>query len=251
MHRSRFAPFVLAAVLSSAAPLAAGELLVPLATGVAADGTVYSTRVWVSNTGASTRRWTATYIAPVADGTQSAAGDSIAVNPGATVQVTGLAPNGQAGMLLISGAPQLLVTARLEATGADGAPRAAVAGPLVRGRDLAAANSTVELHGLSNRPGGLITDFHLINASRTPSQCQVDPFRADGSRITDTIVLKMPALSVRVFEKALDILKATNLDDARFAVTCDQDFYTYARIYKPGSAELNIMRPADALAGAK
>ena len=40
---------------------------------------------------------------------------------------------------------------------------------------------------------------------------------------------------------------ATNVDEARFAVSCDQAFYAYARVYKAGSAELNVMQPAQPL----
>jgi hypothetical protein len=229
------------------APVAAGDLLLPLAGGVAADGTTYATRVWVTNTGASTRRLTVTYVAPGADGTRVAAGPSIAVAPGATTLATGLAPAGQSGLLLLSGAPQLMVSSRLEATGPDGALRAAVAGPWVSGHQLAAAGRTLQLHGMSNKQGGLITDLHLVNAARQAAQCSLDAFRFDGSRIADTLHLTLPALSVRVFERVLDTLGAANVDETRFAISCDQAFYAYARVYKPGGGELNLMTPSPAL----
>lgn len=246
MKRRILSSLLLAA--ACAAPLAAGEILIPLTTGVAADGTVYSTRVWVSNTGATSRRWTSTFIAPGADGTRAAEGRSITVNPGATVLATNLAPSGQSGMLLVSGAPQLLTTARLEAIGSDGRLRAAVVVPLVSGRQLAAGHGTLHLHGLSNKQGGLITDLQVINAARQAAQCTVDAFRDDGSRLGSTQRYTLPPRSVRVIERALALFGATNVDEARFAVSCDQGFYAQARVYKPGSGELNLTAPSKALA---
>ncbi|HZF11888.1 MAG TPA: hypothetical protein VFE33_24140 [Thermoanaerobaculia bacterium] len=246
-HRLLSAFLLAAAILPPAAPVVAGDLLLPLSGGVAADGTTYATRVWVTNTGASTRRLTVTFIAPGADGTRAATGPSISVGPGATTLATGLAPAGQSGLLLLSGAPQLMVSSRLEATGKDGALRAAVAAPWVSGHQLAAAGRTLQLHGMSNKQGGLITDLYLINAARQTAQCSLDAFRFDGSRIAATLHLTLPALSVRVFERALDTLGATNVDETRFALSCDQSFYAYARVYKPGSGELNLMTPSPAL----
>jgi hypothetical protein len=163
------------------------------------------------------------------------------------VLATGLAPVGQSGILLVSGAPQLLVTARLEAAAPDGSLRAAAAGPVVSGHQLAAGRTTLQLHGLSQKPVGLSTDLHVINASRQPAQCGLDAFRFDGSRIAPTVSVTLPPLSVRVFEKALATLGVADVDEARFAVSCDQAFYTYARVYKPGGGELNLMTPSGAL----
>src|SRR5437016_5170941 len=95
------------ALFLGATPLMAGEILVPLSAGVAADGTTYSTRVWITNVGSTARRWTPSFIASGADGTKASTGSPVTVNPGATVPVTNLAPAGQNGMLYVNGAPQL------------------------------------------------------------------------------------------------------------------------------------------------
>lgn len=242
--RSLVLPLLAAAL---AAPLSAGDLLLPLAGGTSPDGTTYSTRVWVTNTGASARRVTSTFVAAGADGTRAATGPAVSVSPGATVLATGLSPKGQSGILLLSGAPQLLVTARLEATARDGSLRAAAAGPVVSGHQLAAAGAVLQLHGLSQKPVGLSSDLHVVNAGTKAAQCGIDAFRFDGTRIGQTATITVPPLSARVFEKALAILGATDIDEARFAVTCNQAFYTYARVYKPGGGELNLMTPNPAL----
>jgi hypothetical protein len=231
------------ALLLCAAPGMAGEILVPLSAGVAADGTAYATRVWVTNVGSTARRWTPSFIALGVDGTKAAAGSPVTVNPGATVPVANLAPAGKSGMLYVNGAPQLVVTARLEGTGKDGSPRAAVAGPVVTGHDLAASGGTLQLHGLSHRQGGLITDLYLINAARQPAQCTVNAFRDDGSTIAAGMRYTLPALSVQVVAGALAQYGASAIDEARLAVSCDQAFYAYARVSKAGSGELNLMTP--------
>jgi len=236
---------VLLSSLALSAPLAAGELIIPLTAGVAADGTAYATRVWITNTGTVERRWTSAFVVAGSDGTK-APGKSITVAPGATVLAGDLAPAGKSGLLFVTGAPQLLTTARQEAV-RNGGLRAASAAPLVSGHELAAARGSLHLHGLSNKQNGLITDLSLINASRQLTQCTVDAFRDNGSRIGTAIRISLPPLSARVFEKALTSFGATDIDEARLAVTCDQPFYAYARVYKPGSGELNVVTPSQAL----
>jgi hypothetical protein len=230
-----------------AGPASAGNLLLPLSAGTAPDGTTYSTRVWVTNTGASTRSLTSIFIAPSTDGTKATANGSVSIAPGATVLATGLSPAGQSGMLLVSGAPQLLLSTRLEATAPDGSLRAAAAGPVVSGHQLAPARATLQVHGLSQKQVGLSTDLHVVNAGSQTTKCGLDAFRFDGSRIGSTVSITLPPLSVRVFEKALVTLGVTDIDEARFAITCDQAFYAYARVYKPGGGELNVMTPSPAL----
>lgn len=230
-----------------AAPLTAGELILPLAAGAAADGTDYATRIWITNPGAVTRRLSYTFIAPGVDGTKVPTRGSLSIAAGDTVLATDLSPDGKNGMLLLSGAPQLLIAPRLEATGPNGALRAATAGPVVSGLELAPGNGRLHLHGLTHRQGGLITDLYVINASKQSAQCTVEAFRDNGSPIGNTLRFTLPPLSVRVTEKALATFGASAIDEARFAVSCGQAFYAWARVTKPGGAELNVVTPAPAL----
>ena len=61
------------------------------------------------------------------------------------------------------------------------------------------------------------------------------------------VSVTLAPLSVRVFEKALVTLGVADIDEARFTVSCDQAFFTWARVYKPGGGELNVMTPSPAL----
>ncbi len=250
MRFSIFKHRVLSALVLTAlvaAPLAAGELILPLAAGSAPDGTAYTTRVWVTNTGAVSRRLTWTFIAPGADGTKANTSGSLTVAPGDTVLAKNLSPAGKKGMLLLSGAPQLSITPRLEAHGPNGALRAATAGPVVSGVELTPGTGTLHLHSLSHRQGGLITDLYVINASRQATQCTVNAFRDNGTPIGTTLHLTLPPLSLRVTERAVATFGATAIDEARFAISCGKAFYAWARVYKPGGGELNLVTPAPAL----
>lgn len=248
-HRIFSRILLLAAALAWTAPASAGELIVPLSAGTAPDGTTYGTRVWITNTGSVARRLSYTFIAPGANGTQATTRQSAPIAPGATILATNLAPAGQNGMLLLSGAPQLQVTPRLEAHGPNGALRAAAAGPLAGDLQLAPAGGSLHLHGLSQKNGGLTTDLYLINASRKQTQCTVNAYRDNGTVITSNMRYTLPALSVRVLEKALATYGAPDVDEARFAISCDQPFFAWSRVYKPGGGELNVMMPARPLGG--
>ena len=243
-HRIFSKLLLLAAMASITAPVSAGELIIPLSSGTAPDGSTYGTRVWVTNTGGVARRLSYTFIAPGANGTQATTRQSSAIAPGATILATNLVPAGQNGMLLLKGAPQLQITPRVEAHGPNGALRAAAAGPLVGDLQLAPGGGSLHLHGLSQKNGGLTTDLYLINASRKQTQCTVNAFRDNGSQIVSNVRYTLPALSVKVVEKALVSFGANDVDEARVAVTCQEAFYAWSRVYKPGGAELNVMTPA-------
>jgi hypothetical protein len=245
MNSRVLSAFALAALL--AAPLVAGEVLIPLSAGSAPDGTGYTTRLWISNPGGVERRLSYTFIAPGADGTKATQRGSLSIPAGDTLLATNLAPAGKNGMLLVSGAPQLLLTPRLEAVGPNGGLRAAAAGPVVSGAQIAPAAGTLHLHGLTHRPGGLITDLYVINASRKQTQCTVDALRDNGSPIGTTLRLTLPPLSFHGVERALATFGTNGIDDARIAVSCGQAFSAYARVYKPGGGELNVVMPAQAL----
>src|SRR5947209_17391849 len=104
--------------LLSAGALSAGEVFVPYASNRTIGGTTYRTKVWVTNTGGAARRFSALFIEGGTDGSKLPDPDpttGISVAAGATVVLTNLAPAGKLGMLEISGAPQLVTTARIEA----------------------------------------------------------------------------------------------------------------------------------------
>src|SRR5437764_7703804 len=146
------------ALWAAVGPLAAGQVVVPVASGATANGTAYRTRLWVSNPSAAARFFTTAFIASGGDGTkQETFGAPVYVQPGATLLVDGAAPAGKAGFLEVSGAPQLSVAARLELVDVNGNVLSSAALPVVSASGALAANAVAQLQGLEQEKATGIT----------------------------------------------------------------------------------------------
>lgn len=224
-------------------PALAGDALIPIVSNQTVGDTLYTTKLWVTNQGGSARRFTTKYIAVEANGVQARPSAQISVAPRSTVLLTNLAPMGQAGMLIVSGAPQLVVSARLEAFGAGGALASANL-QAVTGRQVSFADTTVVLQGLARRADGLATSIHVANASEDAAACVLKAFRKNGQQIAQNMNITNKPLSLRSFADAFGTLGETELADARFTVSCNKPFYAFARVQKPGTAELEVVTPS-------
>jgi hypothetical protein len=236
----RTAILSLLALFAGLAPAFAGEVLVPLASAENVDGAQYVTRVWVSNQGGAARRFTTRFIAMEADGTRVASSAKRTVPPGRTLLLTNVAPQGKAGMLWVSGAPQLSVAARVETFAQDGRRLAAAHQPVVSGLNLAAPEATLHLQGLA-RNAGIKTDLQVVNAAEEQARCTVQAYRANGSKIQQAVVLTMKPLSVRSFRDTFAMLGESEAANARIAVSCDHPFFAYAKVARTGGPELNFV----------
>ncbi|HEY0781543.1 MAG TPA: hypothetical protein VGE98_03745, partial [Thermoanaerobaculia bacterium] len=237
------------ALLTTLAPLFAGEVYIPFASNQSVGGVLYKTSVWVSNPGPTERRFTTMFVTAETDGSKAVpAPGSISVSAGGTV-LLGAAPNGTSGILEISGAPQLVVNARLDAIGANGVVLSSTDMPPVTQTNVLAANSVAQLQGLKRTADGTVTDFALLNLSRAAAQCTVKSFRADGTAITAPVVLSLKPLSQRQFNEALAVLGAPNISDARFEATCNQQFFTFAKVYQVSGPQSAFISPSPALVG--
>ncbi len=224
-------------------PVQAGDALIPIASNQTENGTLYLTKLWVTNQGGVARTFSTKFIAVEANGTQATPSSKITVAPRSTVLLTNVAPVGRPGMLIVSGAPQLLVSARLEVTGANGAIASANL-PTVTGAQVAVADATVLLQGLARSVDGLVTGIHVANASEQAATCTLKAFRKNGQQIAQNMTITNKALSLRSFEDAFGTLGETELSDARFSVSCNQPFYAFARVQKVGTAELEVVSPS-------
>ncbi|HVT57974.1 MAG TPA: hypothetical protein VHR45_06215 [Thermoanaerobaculia bacterium] len=226
----------LLAVLAALSPAAwAGSVFVPLAANLSLAGDRYATKVWVSNTGAVGRRFNLTFIPAGTDG--SAVTPSLSnlfVPAGGTVELTDVVPPGQTGLLEVSGAPQLVVHARLELSGPTGFVQVSTTVPIVTQATALAAGTVSELLGLERASGGVISNYALINLSLQAAQCTVAAFRADNSQIANTANLVLQPLSRRDFDDALSILGQSNISNVRFETSCDHQFFTYATVTQLG-----------------
>ncbi|HJX27458.1 MAG TPA: hypothetical protein VJ885_06065 [Thermoanaerobaculia bacterium] len=242
--------FGLVALLASVAPAMAGEVYVPFTSNRSIEGTTYRTKVWVTNTGTAGRRFETRFIAQGADGTQGIGNTTpVSVPGGGTVLLTNVAPFGGVGMLEVSGAPQLVVTARLDAIGQGEAILSSTHIPVVAPGNVVKGNSTAHMQGLERTSRGTVTDFGVMNLSNAASQCGIKTYRANGQQISQTAVISMQPLSVRHFDDILSVLGEVLVSDTRIEVSCDKQFFAYSSVYKKAGPEASFVTPSYALDG--
>jgi hypothetical protein len=242
--------FSLIALFASLVPALAGEVYVPFAANKTINGTIYRTRVWVTNTSDAVRRANVRFIEEETDGTPAGSPTGVNVPANATMVVTDVAPSGKSGMLEVSGAPQLVVTSRLEVVSAQGEYLASVAVPVVSVDNVIGAKKTAELQALEHTQRGTQADYGLLNLNRSTTQCTIKAYRANGTPIGNSATITLLPLSVRHFDGALSALGENGfLSDVRIETTCDKQFYPYSLIYRPGGSEAAFMTPSPTLEG--
>lgn len=248
MKSRRSALLGLCALLAGVAPAMAGEVYVPFASNRSVNGTTYQTKVWVTNTSAAARRFAVRFISQNVNGTQGAdTGTELNVPAGGTLLLGSVAPNGAIGMLEVAGAPQLVVNARVDAIGANGAILSSTNVPVVAGGNVIKANSTAHIQGLERTGRGTLSDFGLMNLSNAAAQCTIKAWRSNATQISQTSVVALVPLSVRHFDNVLGLLGEETVSDARVEVTCDKQFFTYAAVFEPGGPETNFVTPSYAM----
>ena len=243
-------PLLLALLLSLATvpTLLAGTIYVPI-TKDEIQGKQYKTKIWVTNASSVPRRFTTLFLAADTDGTKrdNAAPQSLTVPAGGTLLLTNLGPAGKVGMVEVTGAPQLVVTARIDASGLAGAPSASAHLPVVSSENQLGGGDTAHLQGLTRLQAGALTSLGVLNLAKESNQCTVAAFRSNGTQVAGTAIVTVQPLTVREFTDAYGLLQETQIADAYLAVTCDHDFYVYATVLDPTSAQTVYVTPAYAL----
>lgn len=239
----------LIALAASVAPAWAGEVYVPFASNRSIDGTMYQTKVWVTNTGTAARQFEVRFIGQNADGTQGAdATTKLSVPGGGTLLLGSVAPSGSLGMLEVTGAPQLVVNARIEAIGQQSGNVLSSANvPAIGAGNVIKGGATAHLQGLELTGRGTLSDFGIVNVSNKAAQCTIKAWRSNGAQINQTSVVTLPPLSVRHFENVLNILGELSVADTRVEVTCDKQFFPYSVVFKPGGPETSFVTSSYAL----
>jgi hypothetical protein len=247
--RSRKSALIgLCALLAGVVPAIAGEIYVPFASNRSVNGTTYQTKVWVTNTGPAARQFKVRYINENVDGTQGAdTGTDLSVPGGGTLLLGSVAPSGSLGMVEISGAPQLVVNARIDAIAGNGNILSSSNVPVVAGGNVIKPNATAHIQGIELTSRGTISDLGVLNLSNAAAHCTVKAYRSNASQISQTAVLPLLPLSMLHFENAMAALGETSVSDARFEVTCDKQFFPYAVVFEPGGPETNFVTPSYAL----
>lgn len=231
------------ASLALAIPAAAGNLYVPLLDRDT-SGSRQRTEVWIGNSGALERFYTATFLPAGTDGTPvSGTGSRASVLGARTVKLTGLTTTGNFGLLEISAAPQLQVEARLANSTGSG-PVFSLPLPVITSTNALPSGSSAQLLGLGRSNAGAFTDLGVVNLDRqSTTQCAVSFFRANGTQIAGTANISVDPLSMRRFGDALGLLGENEVADARAQVTCDRTFYAFASVFSPSGGYLLVTGP--------
>lgn len=227
--------------------LHAGTVYVPI-TKDEVQGKLYRTKVWVTNASSVARRFTTIFLAAESDGTkrEAVAAQSLTVPAGGTLLLTNLGPAGKAGLVEVTGAPQLVVTARIDGSALAGSPTSAHL-PVVSSENLIEGGATAYLQGLARLPAGVLSSVGIVNLAHQANQCSVQAFRSNGSQIGGTSVITVQPLTLREFTDAFGVLQENQIADSYFAVTCPQDFFAYATVLDPTSTQTVYVTPSETL----
>ncbi|MEM7480670.1 MAG: hypothetical protein AAF481_05815 [Acidobacteriota bacterium] len=220
---------------------------VPVATSVVDDGEFNQTRLLVTNEGTEARRFRARFIPTNTDGVPPEGdpiGDLISVQPGSTLVMASVAPEGQAGILELDGAPQLSFAAELVRRSASGGIRTVTPIPVVGLDQVANAEEAQEILGLGRSLDGETTDVGVVTFGAEPAQCDISLFRADSGQVAQTAVITVPASGHRQFDAAFNILGVEEIALARMNVKCSQPFYAYALNHKVEPEDTVFLSPA-------
>ena len=229
--------------LLAASAASAGTVYVPLVKHEA-GGRTFATRVWVANSGEVDRRFSSVFLPAFTNGTQGrAAADSRSVAGNQTLLLTNLSPTGAQGMLEITGAPQLAITAALETSG-PGAVAARAHVPVISSENLVKGGGTAALLGLERSSNGIVTNLGIVNLAHRSQPCTVRAYRANGQPIGASVRLTILPLSLSDFGDALGILGETSVTSARIAVQCEADFYAFASVLDPAGVRATYVTPA-------
>ncbi len=238
----------LAASLLVAPALHAGTVYVPI-TKDEIQGKLYKTKIWVTNSSSVARRFTTLFLAADGDGTkrEGATPQSLTVPAGGTLLLTNLGPAGKPGLVEVSGAPQLVVTARIDSSTVGGAPSASAHLPVVSSENLVEGGGTAYLQGLTRLQSGVLSSIGIVNLAHQATQCSVRAFRSNGTQIGGTAIVSVAALALREFTDAYGLLAETQVADSYFSVSCPENFSAYATVLDPTSAQTVFVTPSHGL----
>lgn len=216
-------------LFTSLVPAFAGTVYVPVVPPLKVGDVTYRTQVVVGNPGDAARQLTTSFIASGQDGTQVGTAPATATVPAhGTLVLTNLTRNGRDGMLEISGAPELAVSARLEAVSRAGRVLSTASLPVVGSDHVVAAGATAQLQGIGRPTAGVRHRFGLINLGLEEAVCTAIAYRAAGTPIGKPVQFTVPALSHGAVTTPLAAVGSGLFTEARVEVSCDSAFYVYA-----------------------
>jgi hypothetical protein len=231
-------------LFASLVPAFAGTVYVPIAPPQKIGDVIYRTQVAVGNPGAVARQLSTTFIGSGRDGTQAGTAPATAtVAAHGTLVLTNLTPAGRDGMLEISGAPELAVSAHLEAVSRTGRILSSASLPVVGSDQVVPGGAAAQLQGIGRTSAGVRHRFGLINLGLAEAACAVTAYRSAGTPVGQPVRFTVPALSHNSVVAPLAGFGSALFAEARVEVSCNASFYVYAVQLSPEGAA-TVARPS-------
>ena len=236
-----------AACLLFAAAASAGTVYLPAAMNQTIEGKPYRSLLWITNTGNQPAQVGLRFIPSMSDGTEGLAEGGfdqvVVVQAGSTVPVS--AGLGKIGMLEArTESESIFYVGELNSFSQGGQKLASTSVPLIDAESLLSAGSTAHLLALERQVAAAQTDLGVVNLGADETECVIRAFRPEGGQIQSTVTIPVPALGHRDFSGAFGILGESNLDGARFEVSCADPFYAYATILSRLPDSTQFVAPA-------
>jgi hypothetical protein len=246
-------------------PALAGPAYIPFVTTdpVGQDsGRSPAPSVELYNTGSVARRYSVRFVPAGTPGTPGTPG-GIGGTAGELVQEDTLAPHTfaavsccdeRSGVLVVSGAPQIAVSAGLSVMFNHPPPNAVFTRlPVLTSQNAVPARGSVLLETLAwAANGGVTSSLGILNFGSRLAHCSVTGFVDAPERFTDLQDLLVQAGSSGALPDVLG-QRIGSLDFSSYAarptVTCDQPFYPFAIDYNSGSLPSIIVVPPSVLLG--
>jgi hypothetical protein len=241
----RSLPLALAALALALSPAHADSIFVPFATQQQTAGVTFRTEVAVANPSRQPLAFEVRFHATGEDGSRATPPLTRSIAAGSTLVLANLAPAGKQGMIEISGAPELAVTARLIASRKGLTATSAVV-PAVTAADALAAGDTAQVQGLL-KSRRAVSRVGLINLAETAAACTVQAYRADGTALGAESRATLPPLSQLLIPDLATVAGTAEVAEIRAQATCDQAFFAYAVRYRPDGSETVFVSPSGRL----
>ncbi|HYG62869.1 MAG TPA: hypothetical protein VEL74_09835 [Thermoanaerobaculia bacterium] len=229
-----------------AAPAFAGTVYVPVVDQDGTNGSSHTTEVWVSNSGTADRAFSTLFLAADSDGTKRTAKPQQAnVQAGKTSVLNGLSGSGKVGLLEVTSTSRFLIEARLTSAHINANAISYATLPVISSDNALAGGQWAYLVGLERDAAkGDHTGLAVVNLGKTTSQCQIKVVRANGTQVAGTSIVSVPPLSLRYYTDALALLNEPGAKDARAEVSCNQQFFAFASVFKASNSQYLFLVPS-------
>ena len=222
----------------------AGSVYVPIEPASVDDQTFVS----IGNPTGTTVVLTHYLIKPFTDGIEDRPDPlpTIEIPPYGTVVLRESLPAGQRGILEISSASALPVSARLGKVGDTPSTLVGASVPVIYAGNVAARNEHQYLAAMQrNSEESVMTNFRMVNLGNVEANCEVAVHLLDGTELGGPYVFPgRKPLSVTTFDDALAALGPGVFSDLRARVTCDQPFFSYFVTYNDETQLSSFTGPA-------